>query len=136
MNVIKSMINVYALFTKIEQKGMTFDHNFCYSFSFSSSLCFLGGKRKGEKNNQSRGQNSYLSARSYLQIILKVFQISLKNDQKFGQVLSRKKNIVQFFSTHRVFHSWLFYSSDPKKDPCSKNIDTARCLKKDQNIGS
>ena len=94
--------------------------DFCYSFSFSSSLFFLGEKRKGEKNNQSRGLNSFLSARSYLQIILKVFQISLKNDQKFGQVLSRKKNIVQFFSTHRVFHSWLFYSSDPKKDPCPK----------------
>ena len=26
---------------------------------------FLWGKRKGEKNNQSRGQNSYLSARSF-----------------------------------------------------------------------
>ena len=26
---------------------------------------FLGGKRKGEKNNQSRGQKSCLSARSY-----------------------------------------------------------------------
>ena len=40
---------------RIEQKGMTFDHDFCYSFYFSSSL-FLGGKRKGEINNQSRGQ--------------------------------------------------------------------------------
>ena len=48
----------------IEQKGMTFD--FCYSFSFSSSLFFLGGKRKGEKNIQSRGQKSCLSVRSFL----------------------------------------------------------------------
>ena len=37
-------------FVLIKQKGMTFDHEFCYSFSFSSSLFFLGGKRKGEKN--------------------------------------------------------------------------------------
>ena len=49
---------------QIEQKGMPFDHDFCYSFSFLSPS-FLGGKRKGEMNNQSRGQNSYLSARSY-----------------------------------------------------------------------
>ena len=49
---------------KIEQKGMTFDHDFCYSFSyFLPSI--LGGKRKGEENNQSRGQNSCLSAISY-----------------------------------------------------------------------
>ena len=33
----------------IELKGMTFDHSFCYSFSFSSSLFFIGGKRKGER---------------------------------------------------------------------------------------
>ena len=38
----------------IEQKEMTFYHDFGFSFSFTSSL-FLGGKRKGEKNNQSRG---------------------------------------------------------------------------------
>ena len=48
----------------IEQKGMNFDHDFCYSCSFSSYLFFLGGKRKGEKNNQSRGQNPSLSSRS------------------------------------------------------------------------
>ena len=39
----------------IEQKGMTLDHDFCYSFSFSSSLFFMG-KRNEEENNQSRGQ--------------------------------------------------------------------------------
>ena len=50
--------------TKIEQKGMSFDHNFCYFILHFSSLFFLGGKRKGEKNNQSRGQKSSLSARS------------------------------------------------------------------------
>ena len=49
---------------KIEQKGMTFDHDFCYSFSFSSSLLFLGGKRKGGKNNQGRDQKACLSAGS------------------------------------------------------------------------
>ena len=40
--------------------GMTFDHDFCYSFFFN---LYLGEKRKGEKNNQSRGQMSCLSVR-------------------------------------------------------------------------
>ena len=52
----------------IEQKGMTFDHNFCYSFYFLLPP-FLVGKRKGDKNNQSRGQKSCLSARSIFIII-------------------------------------------------------------------
>ena len=46
-----------------EEKGMAFDHGFCYSFSFSSFLV-LGGKIKGEENNQSPGKKSFLSARS------------------------------------------------------------------------
>ena len=40
----------------IEQKGMT--------FIMIIAILFLGGKRKGEKNNQSRSQQSCLSARS------------------------------------------------------------------------
>jgi hypothetical protein len=32
----------------IEQKGMTFDHDFYYSFPFFFFPLFLGGKRKGE----------------------------------------------------------------------------------------
>ena len=48
----------------IEQKGITFDRDFWYSFSSSSSIYFLG-KRKGEKNNESRGQTSCISARSF-----------------------------------------------------------------------
>ena len=32
----------------IEQKGMTFDHDFCYLFSFSSSLFFYEGREKGK----------------------------------------------------------------------------------------
>ena len=47
----------------IKRKAMTFDHDFCFLFSFSSSLFFLGRNRKGEENNQSRGQKSYFSAR-------------------------------------------------------------------------
>ena len=41
-------------YTVIEQKGMTFDHDFLVILLFFFSL-LLGGKRKGEKNNQSRG---------------------------------------------------------------------------------
>ena len=46
----------------IEQKCMTFDHDFFFSFSLSSSLS--EGRERWEKNNQSRGQKSCLSARS------------------------------------------------------------------------
>ena len=37
---------------KVKQKGMNFDHEICYSFSFCSFLFF----RREEKNNQSRDQ--------------------------------------------------------------------------------
>ena len=53
------MINAF----EIEQKGMTFDHDFCFSFSFSSSL-FFRREEKMEKNNQNRTQKPCLSARS------------------------------------------------------------------------
>ena len=47
----------------IDQKGIVFFYDFANLFSFSSSL-FLVGKRKGEKNNQSRGKKQCPSARS------------------------------------------------------------------------
>ena len=45
--------NNFNLFTmdkkfKIEQKGMPVDHDFCCSFSFSSSLFFQEGREKGK----------------------------------------------------------------------------------------
>ena len=49
---------------RIQQKGMTFDHDFFNSFAFST-LSFFGGKRKEEKNSQSRSQKSCISARSF-----------------------------------------------------------------------
>ena len=48
---------------RIEQKGMTFDRDFCIHSPFLLPT-FLGWKRKGEKKNQGRGQKSCLSARS------------------------------------------------------------------------
>ena len=50
----------------IEQKGMTFDHEFCYFILlvFFSLFIRWEEKRPGEKNNQSRRQKSCLSARS------------------------------------------------------------------------
>ena len=48
----------------IEQKGMTWYHDFWYSFSLSSSLFFLGEKSKGEEDNQRLDFKSCLSARS------------------------------------------------------------------------
>ena len=46
----------------IDKKDMTFDCDFCiYPFFFP---LFLGGKKKGEENNQCLGQKAYLSAQS------------------------------------------------------------------------
>ena len=45
----------------IEKKGMTFNHDLCYSFYFTFFPPFLRRKRKEEKNNQSLGQKSCLS---------------------------------------------------------------------------
>ena len=35
--------------TKIEQKGITFDHDFSYSFQLFSALLKKEGRRKGER---------------------------------------------------------------------------------------
>ena len=37
----------------IEQEGMTFDHDFCYSFSFSSSLFFRRKEKTGREKSKS-----------------------------------------------------------------------------------
>ena len=52
------------IMNRIEQKGMTFDYDFLLFILLFFFPLFLGGKRKGEKNNQSRGLKSCLSARS------------------------------------------------------------------------
>ena len=52
MTTIKNYFSYFLnsnMFLKIEQKGMTFEHDFCYSFSFSSSLFFLEGREKGKR---------------------------------------------------------------------------------------
>ena len=76
----------------IEQKGMTFDYDFCYSFSFLLSS-FLRGKRKGKENNHSRGQKSCLSARSETII------------QQYS------KSVRDYWSITEIFHSFLASSS-------------------------
>ena len=48
---------------KIEQKGMTFNHDFGYSFTLFSSL-LKGGKKKRRMNSKNRDQNVCLSAQS------------------------------------------------------------------------
>ena len=63
-NEENEIVKTFNFIKMIEQKGITFDHDVYLPFSFPSSLFFLGGKRKGEKNNQSCGQKSCLSARS------------------------------------------------------------------------
>ena len=46
----------------IEQKGMTFDHDFCYLILLFFFPSFFKREEKRGKNNQSRGQKSCLSA--------------------------------------------------------------------------
>ena len=57
-----SIKKTYFLHQMFKGRAERYDlkSRFCFSFSFSSPL-FLGGKRKGEKNNQSRDFKSYLS---------------------------------------------------------------------------
>jgi hypothetical protein len=46
-------------------KGINFDHDFCYIILIIFFPLILEVKGKGEKNNQSRGQNSFLSDQSF-----------------------------------------------------------------------
>ena len=59
------------------------------------SRVFLGGKRKGEKNNQSRGQKLCLSARSRNHMIL----------ERGGHVLIMCKRSRKLFLLQRI---WIF----------------------------
>ena len=49
MNVIKSMINVYALFKKIEQKGMTFEQIFAIHSPFLLPSFFRMEEKRGKE---------------------------------------------------------------------------------------
>ena len=50
--------------TTMEQKGMTFDPDFCYFILLFSSLLKKIGKRKREWSSKNRDQKSYLSVPS------------------------------------------------------------------------
>ena len=52
-------------FEVINQKGMAFDHDFCNFILLFFFPLFEEERKKGEKNNPSRGEKSCLSARSY-----------------------------------------------------------------------
>jgi hypothetical protein len=47
-NYMPSLQNIIITPESIEQKGITFDHNFGYSFPLFSSLLKKEGRRKGE----------------------------------------------------------------------------------------
>ena len=47
--VYNILVDNQIIIFMIDQKGMTFDHDFCYSFSFSSSLFFYGGREKEKR---------------------------------------------------------------------------------------
>ena len=71
----KTNLEKYWVTWLIEQKGMTFDYYFCFHSPFLLPS-FLGGKRKGEMNNQIRGQKSCLSTRS-LELTRKGFDVKI-----------------------------------------------------------
>ena len=56
---------ILVIQTEIQQERYDFWSRFLGLFLPFFSLLFLGGKRKGEKNNKSRYQKSCLSARSW-----------------------------------------------------------------------
>ena len=71
MNKMFCMVGVFSYLIqmggkgrKMEQKGMTFDYDFCYFILLFSSL-FLGGKRNGEWSSKNRDQKSYLTVPSF-----------------------------------------------------------------------
>ena len=64
----------------IEQKGMTFDHDFCYSFSIF--FPFFRREEKMEKKNLSCNQKSCLSARSTPFVCVKVPSFSQIYEEK------------------------------------------------------
>ena len=88
---------LYNLYILIDQKSMTLALvTILLIHSHFLRLSFLGGKRKGEKNNQSHGQKSCLSTRSYL----------LHNDQRhfFDQEKLKRKTFKCVFPyrTHKL----------------------------------
>ena len=65
----KFWAGMYIVFFVIEQKGMTFDHDFGYSSPPFSSLLKIEGRRKGERISKNRDQRSCLSARLILYVL-------------------------------------------------------------------
>jgi hypothetical protein len=57
-------INILCRMQMIEQKGITFDQHFGYSFPLFSSLLKKRGKKKMRMNSNNRDFKSCLSARS------------------------------------------------------------------------
>ena len=57
-------VNPKYIQSTIEQKGMTFDHDFVNSFSIFSSLLKKRGKEKRIMNSKNRDQKACLSTRS------------------------------------------------------------------------
>ena len=66
---------------KIEQKGMTFDHDFGYSYPLFTSLLKNREKKKRKMNSKKRDQKSCLSVRKNRE--KKKWRMNSKNrDQK------------------------------------------------------
>ena len=66
MYVLEKVKLKISLFRRIEQEGMTFDHNFGCSLPLLSSLLKKRGEKKRRMNSKNRDQKSCISARSFV----------------------------------------------------------------------
>ena len=63
---------LFSFHTTIEQKGVTFNHDFGHSFPLFSSLLKKSWKKKRRMCSKNRNQKPCLSARSMLVIMISI----------------------------------------------------------------
>ena len=127
----------------IEQKGMTKKHDFCYSFSFSSSP-FFRREKKG-KNITSLDFRSCLSARSFIifwvnnyKVIKKRLKTSLAASFSFhssliflGWIRKKGERITSMYC--KIIHSY----TTGNKETCiiyKEPVQSCTCVNHDKNL--
>ena len=78
---------------------------FCYSFSFFFSPLFLGEKRKGDKNNQSRNFKWCLSARSFVLHWISFSGFELFVSHSANDIIAILKSVV-LFEKQKTFYKY------------------------------
>ena len=88
----------------IEQKGLTFDHDFCKHSPFLLPYFFKIEEKRG-KNNQSRSQKSCISARSlHLYIPLQKIGANKVSDLRIKVLALKCKNIQLGVNHHDLLN--------------------------------